>query len=56
MEAFRQRFPKKDSGGKTDMFPAQALETYQCKDPTSRTNCPSNPSSVQLIAQSVCCL
>jgi alpha-L-fucosidase 2 len=45
VEGFRQRFPKKDAAGKTDMWPAQALETYQCKDPTSRANCPANPST-----------
>lgn len=44
-QAYRQRFPKKDTSGKTDMWPAQALETYQCSDPTSRANCPSNPST-----------
>ena len=27
------------------MWPAQALETYQCTDPTSRANCPSNPTT-----------
>ena len=45
VEAYRQRFPKTDAHGKTDMWPAQALETYQCADPTSRANCPSNPST-----------
>ena len=87
VEAFRQRFPKKDANGKIDMWPAQvrrqhihffvshfilkrprtfaktgsgqtymgkvekrltflqALETYQCHDPTSRDKCPTNPST-----------
>ena len=45
VEAYRQRFPNRDANGKTDMWPAQALETYQCKDPTSRANCPTNPST-----------
>lgn len=45
VEAYRQRFPHKDAHGKIDMWPAQALETYQCHDPTSRANCPSNPST-----------
>jgi alpha-L-fucosidase 2 len=47
VEAYRQRFPNKDKNGKTDFFPAQALETYQCGDPSgkSRANCPSNPST-----------
>lgn len=45
VEAFRQRFPKKDANGKIDMWPAQALETYQCHDPTSRASCPTNPST-----------
>ena len=45
VEAYRQRFPNKDSTGKIDMWPAQALETYQCHDPTSRTKCPTNPST-----------
>ena len=45
VEAYRQRFPEKDANGKVDMWPAQALETYQCHDPTSRTGCPTNPST-----------
>ena len=45
VEAFRQRFPEKDGNGKIDMWPAQALETYQCKDLSSRDGCPSNPST-----------
>ena len=47
VEAYRQRFPNKDKNGKTDMFPAQALEGYECGDPSgkSRGNCPSNPST-----------
>jgi hypothetical protein len=27
------------------MFPAQALETHQCPDPTSRASCATNPST-----------
>ena len=43
---FRTRFPHRDpKTGKTDMFPAQALETHQCPDPTSRTKCATNPST-----------
>merc|ERR1719469_1256034 len=42
LEGFRQRFPNTDSSGKIDMWPTQALETYQCTDPTSRSNCPGN--------------
>eukprot|EP00040_Diaphanoeca_grandis_P035429 m.222904 g.222904 ORF g.222904 m.222904 type:complete len:925 (-) comp33386_c2_seq2:269-3043(-) len=45
VEAYRQRFPNSDANGKTDMFPAQALETYQCGNPTSRADCPSNPTT-----------
>jgi len=46
VEAFRQRFPHKDSAtGKTDMWPSQALETYQCTDPSKRESCPANPST-----------
>ena len=45
VEGFRQRFPKKDAHNKTDMWPAQALETYQCIDPTNRSTCPSNPTT-----------
>ena len=46
VEAFRQRFPNKNATtGKIDMFPAQALETYQCPDPTKRDGCPTNPST-----------
>jgi len=45
VEAFRQRFPNKDRKGKMDMWPSQALETYQCKDPTSRSDCPTNPTT-----------
>jgi hypothetical protein len=45
VEAYRQRFPNKDAHGKTDMWPAQALETYQCPDPTSRKGCNTNPST-----------
>jgi hypothetical protein len=45
VEGYRQRFPHKDANGATDMFPAQALETYQCADSTSREDCPSNPSN-----------
>merc|ERR1719356_1242234 len=46
VEAFRQRFPKRDTAtGKIDMWPAQALETYQCPDPTSRDTCPTNPTT-----------
>lgn len=46
VEGFRQRFPNKDNTtGRTDMWPSQALETYQCKDPSSRASCPSNPST-----------
>lgn len=46
-KAYQQRFPNKDRRGKTDMFPAQALEGYECGDPSgkSRGNCPSNPST-----------
>ena len=44
-EGFRQRFPKRDAHNQTDMWPAQALETYQCLDPTSRADCPSNPTT-----------
>ena len=46
VEAFRQRFPNKDkTTGKIDMFPSQALETYQCPDPENRNNCGTNPST-----------
>jgi len=45
VEAFRQRFPNKDKDGKIDMFPSQALETYQCLDPSSRNKCGTNPST-----------
>jgi hypothetical protein len=46
VEAFRQRFPNTNaSTGKIDFFPAQALETYQCPDPTDRNGCPTNPST-----------
>jgi hypothetical protein len=46
VEGFRQRWPNKDaSSGKIDMFPSQALETYQCPDPTSRLKCGTNPST-----------
>eukprot|EP01065_Artemidia_motanka_P037917 TRINITY_DN46809_c0_g1_i1.p1 TRINITY_DN46809_c0_g1~~TRINITY_DN46809_c0_g1_i1.p1 ORF type:complete len:868 (+),score=251.77 TRINITY_DN46809_c0_g1_i1:55-2658(+) len=42
--AFRQRWPHVDNKtGKTDMWPSQCLETYQCADPTSRETCPTNP-------------
>jgi hypothetical protein len=34
-----------DAHGKLDMFPSQAEETWQCPDPTSRSNCVTNPSS-----------
>merc|ERR1719506_1440765 len=45
-EFFRTRFPNVDSKtGKTDMWPTQALETHQCPDPTSRSKCPTNPST-----------
>ena len=27
------------------VFPTQALETYQCADPTSRAACPTNPTT-----------
>eukprot|EP00658_Telonema_sp_P-2_P011199 TRINITY_DN14256_c0_g2_i1.p1 TRINITY_DN14256_c0_g2~~TRINITY_DN14256_c0_g2_i1.p1 ORF type:complete len:882 (+),score=184.58 TRINITY_DN14256_c0_g2_i1:195-2840(+) len=43
VSAFRQRWPNLDSQtNKTDMWPSQALETYQCKDPRTRANCPTN--------------
>ena len=45
VEAYRQRFPHTDSNGKTDMWPAQALETYQCLQPGSRFQCITNPST-----------
>ena len=45
VEGFRQRFPNKTADGKMDMWPSQALETYQCHDPTSRSSCPANPST-----------
>lgn len=45
MEYYRNRYPNKDARGKTDMWPAQALETYQCPDPTSRSKCGTNPST-----------
>jgi len=46
VEGFRQRFPSVDNAtGKTDMWPSQALETYQCHDPTSRSSCPTNPTT-----------
>ena len=46
VEAFRQRFPNKDkTTGKIDMFPSQALETYQCPNPEDRKNCGTNPST-----------
>lgn len=31
------------TGGKLDMFPAQAMETWQCADPTDRSNCVTDP-------------
>jgi len=36
VEGFRQRFPKRDARDKTDMLPAQAIETFQCIDTTNR--------------------
>ena len=33
---YRERYPNRDANNKTDMFPAQALETWQCPDPQSR--------------------
>ena len=45
MTYFRNRYPNRDANNKTDMWPAQALETHQCPDPTSRTHCGTNPST-----------
>lgn len=46
VDAYRQRFPVLNNDtGRIDMWPSQALETYQCHDPTSRTKCPTNPST-----------
>ena len=33
---YRQRYPNRDANNQTDMFPAQALESWQCPDPQSR--------------------
>eukprot|EP00937_MAST-01D_sp_MAST-1D-sp2_P000388 g388.t1 len=42
---YATRYAKRDAQGKLDMWPAQVLETYQCHDPTSRSACPTNPST-----------
>eukprot|EP00756_Hemistasia_phaeocysticola_P054157 Hpha_TRINITY_DN30099_c0_g1::TRINITY_DN30099_c0_g1_i1::g.21506::m.21506 len=44
VEGYMQRFPNRDKAGKVDMFPSQCLETFQCPDPTSRSNCVTNPT------------
>ncbi len=42
---FDEHFPQNDAGGAMDMFPAQALETWQCADPSARDACVTNPST-----------
>jgi hypothetical protein len=45
VEGFRQRFPNIDPHtGLTDMFPAQALETWQCWNVSDRDECTTNPT------------
>jgi hypothetical protein len=46
LEYYASRYSARDAvTGKMDMWPAQALETYQCPDPSSRTHCATNPST-----------
>lgn len=57
VRGFRQRFPHKDSAGKVDFFPSQALETWGCHNFTggsemggrvgapTRNTCMTNPST-----------
>jgi len=45
LEYFRTRYPHRDANNKTDMFPAQAIETYQCPNPADRTQCVTNPTT-----------
>jgi alpha-L-fucosidase 2 len=57
VEGFRQRFPNRDANGKVDFWPAQALETWECKNWTggmengarvgapTRASCVTNPST-----------
>eukprot|EP01044_Picomonas_judraskeda_P020574 COSAG03_NODE_4613_length_1489_cov_60.319424_2_plen_169_part_00 len=57
VRGFRQRFPNKDSAGKVDFFPSQALETWGCHNFTggsetgahagtpTRDTCMTNPST-----------
>lgn len=43
IDYYAQHF-KDGAGGKLDIFPAQALETWQCKDvPANRATCVTNP-------------
>jgi hypothetical protein len=45
-EGFRQRWTQiNNATGKIDHWPSQALETYQCPDPTSREHCPTDAST-----------
>jgi hypothetical protein len=46
VEGFRQRWTEVNTTtGKLDHWPSQALETYQCPDPTSRDRCPTDAST-----------
>jgi hypothetical protein len=56
VEGFRQRFPGRDTDGKVDFWPSQALETYGCHNFTggsathgqgspTRETCVTNPST-----------
>ena len=57
VRGFQQRFPNKDSAGKVDFFPSQALETWGCHNFTggsetggkvgapTRETCMTNPST-----------
>jgi hypothetical protein len=40
-EHYKQRGP----GGALDMFPSQGEETWQCPDPSNRSECTTNPAS-----------
>lgn len=44
VSAFVHRFPIPEEGGKIDLFPAQSLESWQCKNPENRSDCVTNPT------------